>query len=159
MYAINVCKSKTKQQKKEKRLLNYFTYGKYADDTEEELEETTKGRKSKLKVKRREKNKQSFRRGSRRGSIADFKHMYAAHTGRRSSNADSIDTFTRSKEIHPSSKIVTHESDSSAKNSERSQDLRHKIGDENFSKSINANKEVVQELDDEDNVSESLSQK
>ena len=165
VYVLKVCKSKQKQQEKDRKLLQYFTYGKLMNEVHEELDEL--GSKKRIRV-RQKKNKDKVRafigrnerRGSKNFNTVDSKHINDIVNKRKKSSVDSHDSYLRIKD----SDLQSHgrgykDHDSSDLTSELSKDLsKHEdeVFKNNNTEMKNEEKEndVVQEVDSENNCSD-----
>lgn len=104
-------------------------------------------------------NMNNLRRSSRRGSLAI--NFFNESGSRRRSNASSTGGHRISKDFGSSRRITGEKDHSSDLGSDMSRD-QSRTWDDNFTKSIMHPEEeqsVVQELEDEDNVSDILSNK
>ncbi|CAI2367888.1 unnamed protein product [Moneuplotes crassus] len=161
VYAINLCYSRRKYLANEKKILSKFTYGKYVQENQGanhiHHKKKSKGRR-KLNPKGIRDLGSGNRRNSRRGSI-NLKFMEGSNY-RRDSSSGSARAYRLSKDFGNSK--AGEKDFSSDNNSDFSKD-HSRTAEEVFPKSHqNPNDEeqsVVQELDDEDNISDQLSQK
>ena len=68
VYVLKVCQSRKKQTDQDKKLMQYFTYGKFQEEIQEENDLTHNKKKTKSKPKRNNKPRTFIGRNERRGS-------------------------------------------------------------------------------------------